>query len=97
MDNVSAVVCFLAVLGMILSLVLTGGKSEQAEFTPPPFEAAVQSGMPNAADESWTQIYRDGMNFSAHICGKVFLNGKSADLYFTNDNGNEVWLILRFS
>lgn len=91
----SATVCFLAVLGMILSLVLTGGKPEQAEFTPPPFDAAAQSGMPNAAGESWTQIYRDGMNFSAHICGKVFLNGKSADLYFTNDNGNEVWLKLR--
>ena len=91
----SAAACFLAVLGMVLSLVLTGGKSEQAEFVPPPFETAAQSGMPDAADESWTQIYRDGMNFSAHICGKVVLNGNSADVYFTNDDGNEVWLKLR--
>lgn len=90
----SAAICFLAVFGMILSLVLTGGKSKQAAFTPPPFEAA-QSGIPNATDESWMQIYRDGMNFSAHICGKVVLNGKSADLYFTNDDSNEVWLKLR--
>lgn len=91
----SAAVCLLAVLGMILSLILTGGNGKQATFTPPPFEAEAQSGTPNVADESWTQIYRDGMDFSAHICGKVFLNGKSADLYFTNDNGNEVWLKLR--
>lgn len=91
----SAAACFLAVLGMVLSLVLTGGKSEQAEFVPPPFETAAQSGMPDAADESWTQIYRDGMSFSAHICGKVDLNGSSADVYFTNDDGNEVWLKLR--
>ena len=62
----SAAVCFLAVLGMVLSLALTGGKSEQAEFTPPPFETAAQSGMPDAAD-----------------------------VYFTNDDGNEVWLKLR--
>ena len=92
---VSAAVCFLAVLGMILSLVLTGGKSGQAEFIPPPFEAAAQSGMPAVADESWTQIDREGMNFSAHVCGKVVLNGTSADLYFTNDDGNQVWLKLR--
>lgn len=91
----SVAVCFLAVLGMVLSLVLTGGKSEQAEFVPPPFETAAQSGMPDAADESWTQIYRDGMSFSTHICGKVVLNGSSADVYFTNDDGNEVWLKLR--
>ena len=91
----SAAVCFLAVLGMGLSLALTGGKTEQAEFTPPPFETTAQSGMPDAADESWTQIYRDGMSFSAHICGKVVLNGNAADVYFTNDDGNEVWLKLR--
>lgn len=91
----SAAVCALAVLGMILSLVLTGTKSKQAEFVPPPFEATAQNGMPNTADESWTQIYRDGMNFSAHICGKVVLNGNSADVFFTNDDGNEVWLKLR--
>ena len=91
----SAAVCFLAVLGMGLSLALTGGKTEQAEFTPPPFETTAQSGMPNAADESWTQIYKDGMNFSTHLCGKVVLNGNSADVYLTNDEGNKVWLKLR--
>lgn len=91
----SAAVCFFAVLVMLLSLALTGGKSEQAEFIPPPFETAAQSGMPDVADESWMQIYRDGMNFSAHICGKVILNGNAADVYFTNDDGNGVWLKLR--
>lgn len=91
----SAAICILAVLVMLLSLALTGGKSEQAEFIPPPFETAAQSGMPDVADESWTQIYRDGMNFSAHICGKVILNGNAADVYFTNDDSNGVWLKLR--
>lgn len=91
----SAAVCFLAVIGMIMSFILTDGKSEQAEFTPPPFETAAQNGMPDVADESWTKVYQDGMNFSAHICGGVILNGKSAEVYFTNDDGNEVWMKLR--
>ncbi len=91
----SAVGCFLAVLGMALALALTGGKVAQTEFTPPPFEATAQSGVPEVTDESWMQIYRDGMNFSAHICGKVVLDGHTADVYFTNDDGNGVWLKLR--
>ena len=51
--------------------------------------------MPDVADESWTRIYRDGMNFSTYVCGKVVLNGNSADVYLTNDEGNKVWLKLR--
>ena len=54
----SATICFLAVLGMVLSFVLTGGRTEQPKFTPPPFEETAQSGMPDVADESWTQIYK---------------------------------------
>ena len=65
----SAAICFLAVLGMVLSFVLTGGRTEQPKFTPPPFEETAQSGMPDVADESWTRIYKDGMNFSTHVCG----------------------------
>ncbi len=92
---ISAAVCFLAVLGMILSFALTCGKSKQAEFIPPPFEKSAQSGMPEINDESLTQIYTDKMSFSAHINGKVILNESSSDLYFTNDGGNKVWLKLR--
>ena len=91
----SAAVCFFAVIVMILSLALTGGRTDKSGFTPPPFEKTAQSGMPTSADGSWTRIYKDGMGFSAHVCGNVFLNGNSADLYFTNDDGNGVWLKLR--
>ena len=87
--------CIAAVIIMILSLVLTGGKTEPAEFVPPKFDPAAQSGMPEVADKSWTQLYRDGMSFSAHVCGKVIVNDGSADVFFTNDEGNDVWLKLR--
>ncbi len=88
-------VCIAAVIGMILSLVLTGGKSEQKEFVPPEFEPSAQEGVPTVADKSWTQIYKDGMSFSAHVCGKVIIENDSAELFFTNDSGNNVWLKLR--
>lgn len=91
----SAAVCILAVLGMLLSLTRTGKSPEQAAFVPPPFETTAQSGMPETADASWTQIYRDGMDFSAHICGNIVLHGNAAAVYFTNDAGNQVWLKLR--
>lgn len=90
----SAAVCFLAVLGMILSLALTGKKAEET-FTPPPFASAAQSGMPHVTVESYTQIYKDGMSFSAHVCGRIILQGNTADVYFTNDADNAVWLKLR--
>lgn len=92
---ITVALCFLAVLGMVLSLALTGKKAAPAAFAKPPFETAAQSGTPDTADESWTQVYKDGMSFSAHLCGKVILNGNTADVCFANDGGNAVWLKLR--
>ena len=92
---ISAAVCFLAVIVMVISLVLPGGKQKQAEFTPPPFDKTAQSSIAAVENESWTRIFKDGMSFSAHVCGKIVLNENTADIYFTNDDGNEVWLKLR--
>ncbi len=88
-------VCVIAVIGMILSLALTGGDPGQAEFVPPEFESAAEKGTPSVTDKSWTQIYKDGMGFSAHVCGNVIIENNSADIFFTNDSGNDVWLRLR--
>lgn len=40
-------------------------------------------------------MHREGMDFSAHICGKPVFSGSTVRLDFTNDAGNEVWLKLR--
>ena len=92
---ISAAICLLSLVGMVLSLTLTGGGGEVGEFVPPPFEEAAESGTPTVEDESYTQIFRDGMSFSAHVTGKVVLTDDTADLWFTNDSGNDVWLKLR--
>ena len=89
---IAAAVCLAAVIGMVLALTLTGGRRQTAAFTPPPFDAAAQTGIPAAPDASWTQVHREGMDFSAHICGKPVFSGSTARLDFTNDAGNNVWL-----
>lgn len=37
------------------------------------------------------------MSFFAHVCGRVIIENGKADLYFTNDEGNKVWLKLRIT
>ena len=92
---ISAAVCFLAIIMMVLSLVFTGGKADKDGFVPPQFDSEAERGIAAVENESWTRIFKDGMSFSAHVCGKIVLNGNTADIYFTNDDGNEVWLKLR--
>lgn len=92
---VCSAVCAVTVIGMILSIILAGRKNRQPEFVPPEFESSAQVGTPDTEDPSWTPIQRDGMGFSAHICGKVAVKESTADVWFTNDSGNEVWLKLR--
>ncbi len=92
---IASVVCLVAVVGMILALCLTSGESEPQQFVAPEFDSAAVAGTPTDADDSWTPIYKEGMEFSAHVCGRVIVNDNAADIYFTNDEGNDVWMKLR--
>ncbi len=92
---VMGVVCILALTVMIAALCLGGKQTQPAAFVPPEFDPSAVEGVPTEADESWTRVYQDGMNFSAHVCGRVTVNGNSADVFFTNDSGNTVWMKLR--
>ena len=42
-----------------------------------------------------SEIYQDGMEFRAYICGNVIVKGDAADVYFTNSEKFDVWLKLR--
>lgn len=85
--------CILSVVCMIIALRHTGKQS--VAFTPPPFDAAAQTGMPQVPDElGWSEVEAPDV-FSAHICGNVTVTGQSADIYFTNSADNHVWLKLR--
>ncbi len=81
---------------VIMTVVLCIPKEERGEFTPPPFEAAAVSGVPTVDENlGYSEIYRDGMGFSAWACGNVTMNGKNARVYFTNPDDNTVWLKVR--
>lgn len=81
---------------VVMTVVLCIPKEKRGEFTPPPFEANAISGVPTV-DESlgYSEIYREGMGFSALICGGVTVDGKNARVYFTNPADNTVWLKVR--
>lgn len=90
---VLAVVCVCSLLFMIFALFYSGRENG---YTPPAFDRNAQSGTPTAGEDlGWSLVYQSGMNFSAHVCGKIIVTNKKADVYFTNDKGNDVWIKLR--
>ncbi len=92
---VAAVVCCVAIITMLMALFITPKEIEDGRFVPPEFDEGAVVGTPNVSDDSWMPIYKEGMDFSAHVCGKVVVKNNYADVFFTNDVGNKVWMKLR--
>ena len=93
---VACIVCVLSLCAMVLALINNGKQEDVRLFSPPPFEKAAVSGMPTVPEElGWSEIYQDGMEFRAYICGNVIVKGDAADVYFTNSEKFDVWLKLR--
>lgn len=71
-------------------------KAEQRPFSPPPFDNNVMKGEPIVpSDLGYNILYRDGMSFKAAVCGKVLVYENTAQIYFTNNATNTLWLKLR--
>lgn len=91
-----SIICILSLISMILALTFGKGRNEANEFQPPSFETDAQSGMPTVEDSlGWSEIYQDGMEFKAYVCGNIITDGEKADVYFTNSKEYDVWLKLR--
>lgn len=89
-------VCIVAVIVAIIA-VLTPN-TEKGEFVPPPFDANVQSGIPDVPEDL---LYGElpvskEIPFRVSICKNVKIQGSQAFVYFTNAEDNEVWMKLRF-
>ncbi len=96
---VAVSVCAVAVIAVItMVVVLCMPKEQQGDFIPPAFESNAVSGTPTVDIElGYSEIYQEGMNFRAWVCGNVTLTGKNVNVYFTNPDENEVWMKLRIS
>lgn len=87
--------CAVLALAVIVSAIYTN-RNPVVEFIPPAFEPNAETGIPQVSDAlGYAEIYREGMTFSAWICGRIYQENGHAVLYFTNPDSNNAWLKLR--
>ena len=92
--KVMAVICSIAVIIMVVVLFIENAPKKSSTFSPPPFESAAQSGIPNVPEDlGWDEI--DAKAYRLSICGGIQINDNKADVYFTNPVENDVWMKLR--
>lgn len=102
--NQTLVVCLLgaACVVALIVLIAVANTLEQkqttnvGEFTPPPFESAAVSGVPEVDKTlGWSELsVRQG--YVAHVCGVLRSDADgTVAVWFSSDAGNDVWLKLR--
>lgn len=92
---IAAVICAVCVVFMITAF-LVPRRTVKGDFTPPPFAENVQQGVPVVPQElGWYTPQREGLNFKVSVCGEVIIEDGKADIYFTNYESNNVWLMVR--
>lgn len=90
---VLAVICIIAVIGMV-SVLVTGEKQKETGFVPPPFEETAQTGIPDVPEYSgYSEMDAQAFRFS--VCGVLTVHDGKADVWLTNPEGNEIWMKLR--
>lgn len=87
--------CIISSITMIVCLSIKSKDYTVADFTPPSFDNTAKNGIPKLNNENWIELCENGMSFSTHILGELTLKDNSADVFFTNDKDNDVWLKLR--
>lgn len=92
--SISFIFCIICV--SIAAYTALSAINAEATFVPPPFDTCAEEGLPEVPEElGWSEVYQDGMSFSARICGAVNVEDNVATLYFTNTTPSNVWLMLR--
>ena len=80
----------------VCAIVTNNAVHTDAIFVQPEFETSAQQGIPEVPSElGWSELYQDGMPFSARICGAVHVENGAAKLYFTNTTPSDVWIMLK--
>ena len=90
--TVCTIITFLV---MMIALSVTK-EPPRGEFVPPAFESMAQQGTPEVPEElEYSSPYRDGMAYRFSVCANVTMDSRSATVYFTNAQENNVYLKLR--
>lgn len=87
----AAALCAIALIVMIIALT-SGGRQES--FSPPPFDAAAQTGKPEVpANAGYGELDAKAFTFSA--AGELTVTNGKTDVWLTNPEKNTVWLKVR--
>lgn len=89
--TILAVLCAAALAVMTAALLYTG---RAPQFTPPPFDAAAQTGTP-AVPEGIGYGELDASAFRFSTAGVLTVRDGGAELWLTNPAGSSVWLKAR--
>lgn len=82
-----------ALVVLLFSLLFYGACSfmawrNQHSFTPPAYDLTAKEGRPEVPRElGWGEIWQEGMEFKAGVCGVVVIEDNEADIYFANLEG----------
>jgi hypothetical protein len=94
-----AIYLYVTLIGVILiALLLTGvfimhQLNHTQKYKPPAFDSSAQIGEPiPPVDLGYTSM-TVGQGFDIKICGRLFVEKNSVDIYFTNPKSNDVWLM----
>lgn len=92
---IAGAVCAVCVLFMLVAFVMPR-QTTKGEFMPPPFAASAEEGIPAVSSElGWYTPQADGLSFKVSVCGEVIMKDGKADIYLTNYESNDVWLMAR--
>lgn len=90
----ATIICVISLVVMVAALAFSRGEPDPVGFTPPPFDENAVQGMPDVPENlGWSEV--DAQVYKALICGVVVVEDGKADIWFTNPEGNTVWLKLR--
>lgn len=92
---IAGAICAVCVLFMLVALIMPR-QTTKGDFTPPPFAANAEEGVPTVSENlGWYTPQADGLKFKMSVCGEVIIKNGKADIYFTNYESNDVWLMAR--
>ena len=88
---------FTVVALLVMAITLFATKDPpKGEFVPPAFESMALQGVPEVPEDlQYSSPYREGMAYRFSICANVTMDSNKATVYFTNAEGNNVYLKLR--